>query len=286
MKRWLFGQVFFLVIFLLQGCQDPMDSESGPLLARVYDKNLYASEVEKIIPENSTPEDSILLQNAYIERWIKESLIMHEAERNIPVDLEIDRLVADYRSSLILNQYEKSLVDNFLDTIIYEGELVAYYDENKASYLLESVIVRCRFIQLSKSIDQKVSNFIQENWKSEKAGELRRLENICQKNAVSFLLNDSAWYKLDIIQKEMPEGTVNEAVIRNNREFQLTSDDYYYFLKILEIKDEKEIAPLNYIQSQASKVILHKRKIELLAKVREDLYERAASRNQIKLFTE
>ena len=286
MKRWLFGQVFFLVIFLLQGCQDPMDSESGPLLARVYDKNLYASEVEKIIPENSTPEDSILLQNAYIERWIKESLIMHEAERNIPVELEIDRLVADYRSSLILNQYEKSLVDNFLDTIIYEGELVAYYDENKASYLLESVIVRCRFIQLSKSIDQKVSNFIQENWKSEKAGELRRLENICQKNAVSFLLNDSAWYKLDIIQKEMPEGTVNEAVIRNNREFQLTSDDYYYFLKILEIKDEKEIAPLNYIQSQASKVILHKRKIELLAKVREDLYERAASRNQIKLFTE
>jgi hypothetical protein len=263
-----------------------MENNTGILLARVYDKKLYAAEVDKIIPENSSAEDSILMANAYIERWIKESLIMHEAEINIPSDLEIDKLVDDYRASLILNQFEKSLVDHLLDTIIDEGELVAYYDENKASYLLESIIVRCRFIQVPKSIDKKIHKQIQENWKREDPEELVKLENICQKQAVSYLLNDSAWYKLDIIQSEMPRGSINEAVIRHNKEFQLTNDDYYYFLKILEIKDEKEIAPLNYIESQASKVILHKRKIELLAKLRDDLYERAAARNQIKLFTE
>jgi hypothetical protein len=84
----------------------------------------------------------------------------------------------------------------------------------------------------------------------------------------------------------MPIGSININAIRNNRVFQLTNDDYYYFLKILEIKDKKEIAPLAFIQEQASKVILHKRKIALLEKLKEDLYQRASSRDNIKLFTQ
>ena len=82
----------------------------------------------------------------------------------------------------------------------------------------------------------------------------------------------------------MPIGALNEHVIRSNDVFQLENDDYYYFLKVLEIKDRKEIAPLPYIREQAAKVILHKRKIDLLAKLNEDLYQRASARNDIKIF--
>ena len=58
---------------------------------------------------------------------------MHEAEKNIPAGIEIDQLVEDYKSSLIIHQFEKTVVDNTLDTIISDAELNAYYDENNTN---------------------------------------------------------------------------------------------------------------------------------------------------------
>ena len=84
----------------------------------------------------------------------------------------------------------------------------------------------------------------------------------------------------------MPSGAVNENVIRSNEVFQLENEDYYYFLKILDIRDKKEIAPLPYIREQAKRVILHQRKLALLEEIKEDLYQRATSRDNIKIYTQ
>ena len=276
-----------LLLSLICGCCFSCDFRSNAkdeLLAQVYGKRLYASEVAEVIPAGTTFEDSLLTQNAYVERWIKESVMMHEAERNIPADLEIDQLVKDYQSSLILHQFEKMVVENSLDTIIPDSELNAYYNEHKSQYILESTIVRCRFISVPSDINSDTLERLEALWESQDS--LENLQHLCEQFASNFYLNDSLWYKLDLIQQEMPKGSINENAIRSNNNFRLSNDDNYYFLKIFEIKDKKEIAPLTYIEEQASKVILHKRKIALLDKLRDDLYDRASSRNSIKLFTQ
>ncbi len=278
--------VVICVILLLQASCSIRSNSQDELLAQVYGKRLYASEVAKVIPAGSSNADSILAQNAYVERWIKERVMMHEAEKNIPADLEIDQLVEDYKSSLVLHQFEKMVVENSLDTVIPEAELNAYYDENKSQYLLESTIVRCRFIRISSDIPVDTMRQIEEYWEGKDPVDFENLLELCEMFASSYYLNDSLWYKLELIQQEMPEGSINENAIRSNKNFRLSNDDYYYFLKVFEIRDKKEIAPLTYIQEQASKVILHKRKIALLDKLREDLYDRASSRNSIKLFTQ
>ena len=260
------------------------NNSEDKLLAQVFDKRLYASEAEEVLPSALNYEDSVLALNAYIERWIRENVMMHEAEKNLPPDLKIDELVKDYESSLIMHQYEKSVVETLLDTLISEGELEQYYEENKSQYQLESTIVRCHLIKVPQSTDEKIIKRFEKNWKSKKAGDYQDLVALSNQYASTYYLSDSIWYKLDLIRQEMPIGSVNDNAIRNNRVFQLTNDDYYYFLKILEIKDKKEIAPLAFIQEQAAKVILHKRKIALLEKLKEDLYQRASSRNNIKLY--
>lgn len=277
--------ILLLAVLTLHSCE-LRNGAKDELLAQVFGKKLYASEVAKIIPENSARADSILVQNAYIERWIKESVMMREAEKNIPADIEIDKLVADYKSSLIMHQFEKTVVENTLDTIIPDGELNEYYHENKSQYLLESTIVRCHLISIAADVPPDTLKSLVELWESSDEEDSEKLLELCENYARNYYLNDSLWYKLALVQQEMPEGSVNENAIRNNKNFQLSNDDYYYFLKILEIKDKKEIAPLTYIQEQASKVILHKRKIALLDQLREDLYDRASSRNSIKLFTQ
>jgi hypothetical protein len=256
------------------------------LLAQVFDKRLYLSEVHAVLPIGLSPDDSILAQNAYIDRWIKENVMLHEAEKNIPADLQIDKLVKDYKASLIMHQFEKSVVENLLDTVISDQELEAYYEENKSQYQLEATIVRCHLIKVSRTLDEKIIKKFESSWKSDKESRLSDLVELSNTYASTYYLNDSIWYKLDVIRQEMPQGSVNLNSIRNNKVFQLTNDDNYYFLKILEIRDRKEIAPLAFIEEQASRVILHKRKIALLEKLRDDLYQRATSRDNIKLFNQ
>ncbi len=279
----MYRLIVILSLFAVTGCQFSLVADD-PLVAQVFDKRLHRSEVDALIPESATPEDSVLIRNAYIERWIKKMVMMHEAEKNIPADLEIDRLVDDYKSSLIMHQYEKSIVETLLDTVINDAELEAYYDENKSQYLLESVIIRCHMMKLPQEVEEKVVKECEKLWKSDKEKDFGKLLNLCNQYASTYYLSDSIWYKLDLISQEMPAGAINENAIRNNEVFQLTNDDYYYFLKILDVRDKKEIAPLTFIREQAAKVILHKRKIALLDELQEDLYDRASSRDNIKLY--
>lgn len=260
--------------------------DEDPMMAQVFDKKLFASEVNSVVPETMDSTDRILARNAYVDRWIKENVMLHEAEKNIPADLQIDKLVKDYQASLIMLQYEKSVVESLLDTVISDAELEAYYDANKSQYQLESTIVRCHLIKFPRSLDDKTVKKIDSSWKGNKDSDFRDLVSLSTTFAETYYLSDSIWYKLDVISQEMPKGSISLNAIRNNKVFQLTNDDYYYFLKILDVKDKTEIAPLAFIQEQASRVILHKRKIALLEKLREDLYQRAVSRNNIKIFTQ
>ncbi|MCB0684997.1 MAG: peptidyl-prolyl cis-trans isomerase [Saprospiraceae bacterium] len=286
MDHWLSYRMILLFIGVTILSCDPRSSAQDVQLAQVFDKKLFVSEVQAVIPEALDSTERILAENAYVDRWIKENVMLHEAEKNIPADLEIDRLVQNYKASLIMLQYEKSVVESLLDTVISDQELETYYEENKSQYQLESTIVRCHLVKLPGDLDGDVIKKIESSWKGNSEDDFRELVSLSNTFATTYYLNDSIWYRLDVISQEMPEGSVNLNAIRNNKVFQLTNDQNYYFLKILEIKDKKEIAPLAFIQEQASRVILHKRKIALLEKLKEDLYDRAVSRNNIKIFAQ
>jgi hypothetical protein len=234
-------------VITVQGCDFRQGAEDK-LLAQVFDKRLYASEVSMVLSDELSTSDSILSQNAYIERWIRENVMMHEAEKNIPPDLKIDQLVKNYQSSLILHQYEKSVVEKLLDTVISDQELETYYEENKLQYQLESTIVRCHLIKLPQGINEKIIKDFEVYWKSREEADFKRLIALSNQYANTYYLSDNIWYKLDLISQEMPIGSINLNAIKNNRVFQLTNDDYYYFHKILEIKDKTENAPLALIQ--------------------------------------
>ena len=148
----LITYIFFLTTCLWVSCTpaEKIPEENDVELAKVFNKKLFLSELEGMVPEGATPEDSIKIINAEVERWARETLLMQEAEKNIPTDLNIDRLVRDYRMSLIRHNYEQFLVETQLDSVISEQELNDYYEKNKEQYQLKSSIIRCFFIKIPK----------------------------------------------------------------------------------------------------------------------------------------
>lgn len=107
-----------LLTMVVAACT-PVETGKGQddrLLATVFNRSLYLSDLDEMIPESASKQDSTLFINAFTERWVRENVLMHEAEVNIPQDLNIDRLVRDYRASLIKHNYEQILVELEMDS--------------------------------------------------------------------------------------------------------------------------------------------------------------------------
>jgi hypothetical protein len=253
------------------------------LLASVYNKSLYLAEMEGMFPENATKQDSQQVITAYTDRWIRDNILMAEAERNVPKDLNIDDLLKKYRESLILNSYEEQLTKTNLDTAISETELKAFYEKNKEQYQLETSIVRCYFLKLPKQSPQMDS--LQKWWNSPKSGDnLAKMQRYAAVHAKSYILSDSIWKKTDDIINMLPKGTLSSENMSADKELTMKNDDFQYFFRALGVMNQKEIAPFSYIKEQATKYILHQRKIQLIEKKKQEMYDLEMKKNNVKLY--
>ncbi|MEO1408557.1 MAG: hypothetical protein AAFW73_01685 [Bacteroidota bacterium] len=277
---------FFLLLLL--ACS-PEEQEEDVLLAQVFNRRLHLSELEGMIPPGTEATDSTLRLNAFIERWVRESLLMHEAEKNIPKDLNIDELVRDYRASLIRHNYEKLIVELQLDSTIRRTELAEYYETHKSQYVLQEPLLRCHLVKIPQErLAGGEAQRLQELWRNGSQGEenLTALTNYCQQNASVYLLQDSAWYEVSKVLEQLPSGWVGVGNFREGREFSHTAEGHRYLLRINELVAKNEIAPMAYVADQATKVILHQRKIKLLEDKKEEIYDRELRRNNIQIFNQ
>jgi hypothetical protein len=279
----LFSILAGLIIALLAtACSSGSPEPENRLLARVNNKTLYLADMDGMFPPEISAEDSALIIDAFTQRWIREAVLLDEAERNIPSDLNIDKLVRDYRASLIKHNYEKILVEELLDSTIVESELQEFYEKNKEQYQLETPIVRCYFIKVPLPVPRQ--NELRRLWNSKDPARLKDLVAYCSQYAVAHLLEDSTWYDVEDIAAELPPGTITVNNVDSKREFTQQDDKFQYYFRLFELKNRKDIAPLSYIEDQARKVILHKRKLELLEDTRETMLEREMRRNNIEIY--
>jgi hypothetical protein len=257
------------------------DAAEDQLLAKVHNKALYISDMEGMFPEGTSGKDSTIIIQMFANRWMREALLLHEAEQNIPGDLNIDKLVRDYRASLIRHNYEKILVQELLDSTVTDEQLAEFYERNKQQYQLETPIVRCYFVKVPMPVPE--ASELRQLWNN-KQEDLKPLVDYCSRHAEAYLLTDSMWYKVEDIAREMPKGTVTADNISAKQDFSQRDDEYQYYFKVFEVKNRKDIAPLSYIKGQARKFILRNRKEKLLEDKIEAMYQRELRRNNIKTY--
>jgi hypothetical protein len=281
--KWSLNLLTFLALATtLIACDWKSDQGADRLLARVFNRELHLSDLENMFPEKASRADSFLIIQAFVSRWVREELLMYEAEKNLPPDLNIDQLVRDYRRSLIRNNYEQVLVEQLLDSTVTKTELQGFYEQNKEQYELETPIIRCYFIKIAAPVPKADS--LLSLWAKPRGSNLLKLEAYCQKYATAHTLVDSIWHKVDVIGSVMPKGTITADNIESKREFRQSDGEFVYYFRLLELKNRKEIAPLGYIEQQARTFVLHKRKLDLLQRKREDLYEIALKKGNVEIF--
>lgn len=275
--------LLFCLIFFGYSCSENVQTNNGNfLLARVYNKSLYIKDLEGMFPPGTSAYDSSLITNAYTQRWVREAVLLYEAENNLPKDLNIDRLVRDYRSSLVRNNYEQVLLEQLMETEISTSELANFYDKNKIQYQLDNPIVKAYIVVVPKIIS--VRDSLKYLWKNATDVNLTRLKNICEEYELAHILDGSKWNEWENLAIYLPRNIDFESFSRKGKDFSIQDGEFEVWVKILDSKKPQEIPPIEYVEEQLKRMLLLSRKTRLLEEKKEDMFDIAKRKGQIEIF--
>ena len=129
MKR-LFA-IGLMAVLTLVSCQKSDDGKEGKVVATIYDKTLYQSDLQSVLYDGISVNDSIVRTKAFIDNWIRRQLIIHLAETNLDKsELDFSKQIEDYRNSLIIYKYETMMIEQNLDTVVTQDDIAKYIEAN------------------------------------------------------------------------------------------------------------------------------------------------------------
>ncbi|HMR45599.1 MAG TPA: hypothetical protein PKC85_01755 [Bacteroidia bacterium] len=274
-------------VFLMSCNNLPVDfkkDKNKNAIARVYDKYLYSHDIKDLVPKDATPQDSSMIVKSFIDDWIKQNIVLHQAENNLLEEHKnVERQLQEYRNSLITFAYEQELVRQRLDTTVTEQEIEQYYNNNKQNFLLKNNIVKATFIKAAKKtpkIDKLKTWF-----NSSKEKDRQLLEEFCFQYAIDYSLNDNDWMQFDDLLKRVPIKTYDkEEFLRNNRNIETADSVNIYLIKITDFKTNESVSPLDFVKDNIKNLIINKRKLALIEQMQKSAFEQALKNNDFEIY--
>ena len=189
-------------------------------MARVNDNFLYEKDIQKFISEDTTPEDSILIVNNYINRWATQQLLIDQARINLSADQleQYEKLVQEYQNDLLTEAYKNVIVSKQLDSTITEQEYRDYYETNKENFRLKDLLVKLRYVQLPvnyeglASVREKLGRYNEKDRKSLNSQDYQ---------FISSNFNDSVWVRKEILLNTLPAIRDNSEQVLKKRKIAL-----------------------------------------------------------------
>ncbi|MEO5581179.1 MAG: hypothetical protein ABIR66_00690 [Saprospiraceae bacterium] len=252
-----------------------------PIIASVYEKKLFLSDLSGMFSPNATKEDSLHIINNYVNRWTKEQVFLSEAEKHIPKDLEIEELLKKYKESLIALNFQQQLSQENLDSLVTEEEIREFYEKNKDQYQLETSIIRCYFVKVPDNI-KEIRN-VKEWWDDLTELNKKKLAWIADRFDEKYNLVDSVWHDVKDIEALFPKNKISTRNWTNGESLSFSDNKYVYFFKVLELVSKQETAPISYVAEKAKLIILNKRKNRLIEEFKTKLYETELRKNNVKI---
>ncbi len=273
---------YFSLLTIGVGCNNVPGLNKGvkdSVVARVEDKTLFHSQLKELVHEGISKTDSAALVDGYVQNWIRENLMIKEAEKHVASDININKLVEDYRSSLLVYNYEKQLVETRLDTVITQQDKQDYYNANKGQYILSHPIFKCIIVKIpskSSSTNDIKIKMEKKDWKN--------LFELIKSKSTKYYADTSTYWTMDDINPLVPEDMVSSAKLSTGKVIIKKDKDFDYIVNILKYYDYKEVPPLDFIESKIVKSILSERKIQLLNRFRQDLYDNGVKEKKFEIF--
>ncbi len=262
--------IVLLLLLLCSSCHRHEDK----VMAQVYYHKLYESEVLKNMPTGLSPADSIALVNDFIDNWVREQLILHEAEKRLsPREKNFDRQLEEYRNNLLINTYFNKIISDTANVNITDEDLEAFMRSFDKRYTIEKEIVKVNYVKLPKKspLVEVVKGIL---FDKERRVEEKEPLMVLLGDSIEYLLDDDAWLYLDDIQNEVSFDFSQEDVAQHKC-IEKEIGDYRYLLVILDYKNQRSVSETNEEKAAARMMLLNQRKQQVIKQHVDQLYEKA-----------
>lgn len=260
------------------------ESDSNPVVAKVYEKHLHLTDLQAIIPQNLNPDDSTLLAKNFIDQWVKKELKVKQAEMLFnPESSEIQKQLDDYRQSLLIHLWEKKMMEEKLDTIVTDREVFNYYQLHLEDFILKKDLVKMIYIQLN--ISQSDYYKLRKSLRYDYPEDMESVYAYCSENATQLIDFNNEWvYFEDAIQLVPNKITNPKYFISNNEYNEIIDNGHRHIVRVYDHKLAGDPSPLDRVWNDISNLILLKRKMELIKKLENESYNEAIKSSHIEIY--
>ena len=279
---------FILFLFVLGSCSGLVkkpEEKATRVVARAGNEDLDEESFAENFVSTGIIRDSAYNAKKSIEKWAGESLFYQEALQKLTdSEKKIERELESYRKALVNHIYQSRILEEYLDTSITNQEIEEYYNTYRDNFILKENIVKVIYFKIP--IKAPAVTKIRSLVSSQKPKDIEQLTALVNQNAENFFMNDNTWLFIDDVKKEIPqledEADVN---IQPGRVFEIMDEQYYYYLKVKDIKIKNGLSPLNFERKNIRKFILNNRKAQIINQYKQSLLEKARADKSFEIFS-
>ncbi len=270
-----------IVISFFACKQQGKQASTNGVLAEYNGKQLLKTDLPQELIANKTADSSVLM-SAYIQKWIERQVILEAAEANLSEEQKNkDKLIEEYKNSLLIYDYQQALIKQKLDTGVSEQAISDYYNQNNSIFQLKKNIVKIRYVKIDK---KKADLNKLKKWMQNPTPENDELlQSYAEKQAENFSI-DSNWLYLDDIVKEIPidENYNQQRFLHNNKFISLEENGMLYLLYITDFRIKDALSPIEFEKDKIRDIILYQRKLTFLKDHEAELLKSAQAKGKIK----
>ena len=278
--------VFFLslLLFLVVSCANEKEVKED-ILVSVGGEQLSRKEVVDNIEKKLQPTDSIKQADAYVRNWIENRLLKQVALRNIPDMSAIDRLVDEYRTTLIIYEYRRQLMLQN-DTIysIPESVMQAFYEHNSSEFVLTEPYVEGLMLRVPASHKDLKSIKSLLNHSNVKVY-IDKIEKLALDETIVYYYFGDEWTRLKDVISRFPASLENaDNFVKTNKTYELSDNGFVYLLNFFELRNVGDIMPYPVAKPQIKEKYVNINQRQFDKELKKHLYDDALSSGDIKFY--
>jgi len=271
-------------LILLTSCSGFFKKKTERTLARAYGEYLFESDMKGVVAPGISAKDSIMIVKSYVDSWVRQRLILHQAEKNLQSSqLDFSKQLENYKNSLIIFEYENQLIRQKLDTVVTDEESGNYYNTNPNTFLVRDIIVRVQYAKLplkSKFIPQARLLLL-----SDKPDERNKLADLCEQQSFGYFIDDQKWIYFTDLMNEVPLRPADrDDFLKKNRQVEVNDQTFTWLIRFRDYRLRDSNSPLELEKQKIHDIILNKRKMQLLGKMHEYIYQNGLKQNDFEVF--
>ncbi len=272
----------FVISLLFVACDKKEAQEERTVLAEAGGSYLYKDEMDYLVISKNRLKDSASFTDEYIKLWAMDELFYKKAAENVPSSDEIERMVANYRKSLILNIYQDALVDQQLKPSMSDSVIISFYEKNPTLFKADETLVKGVVLKLAPNspavakVRRWCSSITPEN--------VENLEVYCEENHAEFDYFADDWREASHVARGLPiTGKQLSARLSQDKTIEFKENGWTYFVTADSLIRKGDVLPISLVEDEIIGLLVNSRRAEFIKQKKQELYDEAVAEGRIKI---